>query len=203
MDMPVICKGFIIGFGMAIPVGPLAIICIRRTLSSNHQYGLLTALGAATGDAIFASVTVLGLSFVSTILTTYQTSIRIIGGCFLVSLGIKSFYSDLTSRHTAPQPYGFLGTYITALLLTLANPITILMFATAISSLGPVEPNSFGILIMGVFLGSATWFSSLSFGAKLLKSQLGSNLISDINKLSGILIAICGLIVMLYGVIHH
>jgi len=93
VDPPVLLKGLLIGFSIAAPVGPIGVLCIRRTLAEGRLVGLVTGLGAATADAFYGFVAAFGLTFISTFLVSQQVWLRAIGGVFLLYLGIRTFLS--------------------------------------------------------------------------------------------------------------
>jgi len=190
-------KGFIIGFSIAAPVGPIGVLCIRRTLSDGRLIGLVSGLGAATADAFYGSVAGFGLTLVSAFLIGEQVWIRLVGGAFLCYLGVKTFLSRPASQAAAVQGGGLLGAYISTLFLTLTNPLTILSFAAIFAGLGLAAGvgnyASAGALIAGVFLGSATWWLLLSGGVSLLRRQFDQRAMRWVNRFSGLIILGFGL----------
>ena len=128
MDIAVFVRGLIIGFSIAAPVGPIGVLCIRRTLADGRAAGLISGLGAATADAFYGCVAGFGLSFVSTFLVAQQTWLRLIGGAFLIYLGIKTFLTQPASEAAAASGRGLAGAYVSTFALTLTNPVTILAF---------------------------------------------------------------------------
>jgi len=190
-------KGFIIGFSIAAPVGPIGVLCIRRTLSDGRLTGLVSGMGAATADALYGSVAGFGLTLVSAFLLDQQFWIRLVGGAFLCYLGVKTFLSRPASQAAPVRGGGLLSAYISTLFLTLTNPLTILSFAAIFAGLGlgagVGNYASAGVLIAGVFLGSATWWLLLSGGVSLLRRQFDQRAMRWINRFSGLIILGFGL----------
>jgi len=151
-------QGLILGFSIAAPVGPIGVLCIRRTLADGQAAGFVSGLGAATADAIYGSVAVFGLSGLSAILVGQQAVLRLAGGLFLVYLGARTFLSrpaQAGASAAGSQRRGLTGAYLSTLFLTLTNPITILAFAAIFAGLG-----------VGAALPSTTTQSTaLPFGA--------------------------------------
>jgi len=190
-------KGIVIGFSIAAPVGPIGILCIRRTLSNGRLSGLISGLGAATADAIYGSIAGFGLTFISNFLVSQEVLLRLTGGAFLCFLGTKMFFSRTTARQGTAKKIGLLGDYASTFFLTLTNPLTIISFAAVFAGLGlgtsPGDCVSAGFLVSGVFMGSVLWWFLLSGGAGIfrLKSFAG---LPWVNRLSGAIIALFGLI---------
>lgn len=201
METNIFLKGIIIGFSIAAPVGPIGVLCIRRTLTEGRLVGLLSGLGAATADAFYGSIAGFGLTVISGLLIRQQFWLGLMGGLFLCYLGYKTFVSAPAQTAAKAEGQGLLQAYASTLFLTLTNPATILSFAAIFAGLGLVsgEANylSAGTLVLGVFLGSALWWLLLSGGVSLLRSQFTPSRLVWVNRASGIIIAGFGLVVLI------
>ncbi len=198
MEIKYLLKGIIIGFSIAAPVGPIGLLCIKRTLAHGPMAGLATGLGAATADACYGFVAGFGLTFITGLLLNMKTEFHIIGGIFLVFLGcqtLKKKNADLNSRNHEFK--GYYLSYVSTLFLTLTNPMTIMAFMGIFAGLGiGTENNGYtqaATLVAGVFSGSALWWVTLSAGTALLKRHLSLNFQNKINSLTGIILIIFGL----------
>lgn len=193
-------KGGLIGFAMAAPVGPIALLCIQRTLSYGLLTGFIAGLGAATADAVLGGIAGFGLTFIGGFITGHQQILRLLGGAFLMYLGIHIFRSS-PANHAAHAQRGLIGTYFSTLILTLSNPMTIIAYTAVFSGFADIESIESTSLILsligGVFLGSAIWWFMLSFGMSLVRTRLTFRTVEIINKTSGAAIAILGLIVLI------
>ena len=189
MDITYLIKGLIIGFSIAAPVGPIGILCIKRTLASGRAMGLLSGVGAATADAFYGSIAAFGLTFISNVLIEQQTWLRLIGGAFLCYLGMRSILSRPSNAASTSNPSSLFNAYGSTFVLTLTNPLTILFFATIFAGLGLVSTkNSYtsaGLMVLGVFVGSCSWWVILSGLASLLKSRLSLSGLTWVNRISG------------------
>src|SRR5881409_981452 len=136
MDQRFFVRGVAIGFSIAAPVGPIGVLCIRRTLAEGRLCGFASGLGAATADAVYGCVAGFGLTAVSNLLVSQQTWLRLIGGLFLCYLGVKSFFAGPAQTAAAPKSGALAGAYASTFLLTLTNPMTILSFAAVFAGLG-------------------------------------------------------------------
>jgi len=201
MNISFMIKGFIIGFSIAAPVGPIGVLCIRRTLAKGRTTGLLSGLGAATADAIYGCVAGFGLTFISNFLISQQVWLRLVGGIFLCYLGLKTFLSRPAEQAASVKGNSLAGAYASTLFLTLTNPITILCFAAIFAGLGVGSVtrhySSAAALAFGVFAGSATWWSVLSSGVSMFRTKLNPHRLRWTNRISGVVITGFGLIALL------
>jgi len=199
MDYIFFLKGIAIGFGMAIPIGPIGILCIRKTLTEGRLRGLVIGLGAATADLFYASIAAFGLTFISDTLVSQRFWIRLVGGALLLFLGIKIFRALPTDPKLHINNGGILRSYLTTIFLTLTNPITIFAFLAVFAALGLDSELKFFsaiVLVAGVFIGACLWFILLSSGTILFRSKLDLDGLRWVNKIAGVLIIISGLIVI-------
>jgi threonine/homoserine/homoserine lactone efflux protein len=204
VDAALLLKGIAIGFSIAAPVGPIGILCIRRTLTHGRVVGLVSGLGAATADAFYGSLAAFGLTFISTFLVSQQIWLRAIGGAFLLYLGARTFPSRPASDTAASSVRALPAAYASTLLLTLTNPLTILSFAVVFAGLGLASSGgdylSAGLTVLGVFAGSACWWLLLSGAVSLFRSRFSYSGLWWVNRISGILILTFG-VVALVGLI--
>lgn len=190
-------KGIIIGFAMAVPIGPIGIMCIRKTLTEGRMHGLIIGLGAATADLLYGSVAAFGLTVISNTLLTQRIWIRLIGGALLLFLGVRTFRAHPPDPKFQIQNGGQLRSYFTTVFLTLTNPLTIFAFIAVFAALGlgnGLSLFSSSVLVAGVFTGSFLWFFSLSSGATLFRKKLDVIGLRWVNKIAGILILISGVV---------
>ncbi|MFZ7103154.1 MAG: LysE family translocator [Peptococcaceae bacterium] len=189
-------KGIIIGLSIAAPVGPIGILCIRRTLTQGRIAGLLTGLGAATADAIYGIIAGFGITIITNILIAYQQEIGLVGGILLCFLGGKTLLARPIKAQILTRDKALAGSYFSTLLLTLTNPLTIIFFMAIFTSLNPQGvQNSLtpAILVLGVFGGSALWWLMLSLGVNFIRSIITDNFLKVINILSGTIIICFGI----------
>jgi threonine/homoserine/homoserine lactone efflux protein len=201
MEINFFLRGMIIGFSIAAPVGPIGILCIRRTLAEGPTSGLISGLGAATADALYGFIAGFGLTFISNILISQQIWLRLIGGGFLCYLGLKTFLASPSKQTVSTKGKGLVNAYVSTFFLTLTNPMTILSFAAIFAGLGvgSVSKNYFsaGVLVLGVFIGSALWWFILSRGVGLLGEKFNIHGLGWVNKISGMVIITFGIVALL------
>lgn len=198
--MLIFLRGLVLGFLIAAPVGPIGILCIRRSLSMGRMAGLLTGLGAATADGFYGCVAAFGLTVLSDLLVSQSFWLRLIGGLFLCYLGIKTFLAKPAENAAAPEHRGTsLSLYASTVFLTLTNPLTILMFAGVFAGSGLATAGDYGtatLLVAGVFLGSALWWFLLSFGASLFRAKITGSNLRLLNQISGLILLVFGVIAL-------
>ena len=189
-------KGLIIGFAMAVPIGPIGVMCIRKTLAEGHTRGLIIGLGAASADSLYSSIAAFGLTFISDVISTQHFWLRLIGGGLLLFLGIRTFRAKRKDPKVPSDNKGLLGSYITAFLLALTNPVTIFAFVAVFAAFGlgyRLSISSACILVIGVFTGSCLWFLSLGYVATLFREKLDAEGLTWVNRISGVLIILSGI----------
>ncbi|CAG0967290.1 hypothetical protein ANRL3_01262 [Anaerolineae bacterium] len=199
--MDLILKGLIIGFSIAAPVGPIGVLCIRRTLADGRATGFASGLGAATADAIYGCIAGFGLTFISTLLLSQKLWLQLIGGAFLCYLGVQTFRARPAERAADAQGKGLIGAYASTFFLTVTNPMTVLFFLAVFAGLGGAavagDYLAAGALVLGVFLGSASWWLLLSGTVSVFRSRFDYHALGWVNRISGIIVAGFGLLALL------
>jgi threonine/homoserine/homoserine lactone efflux protein len=184
-------KGLAFGFVLAATVGPMWVLCLRRTLAFGAATGLASGMGIAVADGFYGAVAAFGLTAISGILLQYRFGIGLGGVAFLLYLGVKTLLARPAVGDETSRPTGLAQAFASTLLLTLANPPTILAFAAIFAGLGlaaRVDYAAAAMVTAAVFLGSASWWLLLAAFAGRLRAQLGSGLLRGINLVSGITI---------------
>jgi threonine/homoserine/homoserine lactone efflux protein len=191
-------KAMAIGFMVAAPVGPVGVLCVRRAITQGIILGILSGLGAATADAVFGAVAAFGLTVVSDFLVQHQVWLRLIGGLVLTALGIL-LYKRPPSQDEAncKSILGPLSAYVSTFLITASNPATIIGFGAIFAGLGlaGLEQSYLmaGLLVLGVFSGSAIWWVGLSLLVMVFRKSINLDRLPTINRLAGVLIFCFGL----------
>lgn len=200
INIAFLIKGIIIGFSIAAPVGPIGVLCIRRTLTEGRLSGFISGIGAATADATYGMIAGFGLASISNFLIGQQIWLRLIGGLFLCYLGIKTFITKPSEELLLSNKQGLIGNYFSTFLLTITNPMTIISFAAVFAGLGigTIQTNylSSSILVIGVFVGSGLWWFTLISTVHVLGKRFDTKRLLWVNKLSGIIILIFGFIAL-------
>ncbi|WP_207485347.1 LysE/ArgO family amino acid transporter [Arenibaculum pallidiluteum] len=187
-----LAKGLLLGFSIAAPVGPIGLLCIRRTLSGGMVLGFASGLGAAAADAFYGAVAAFGLTAVSQVLMGQQVALRVVGGAVLLWLAIGTFRAKPASEAApAGNGRGVLAAFLSTAALTVANPATILSFVAVFGALGVGIGSDAGgasAMVAGVFLGSAAWWLLLAGGVALARDRIGPETLRWINRGSGLVL---------------
>ncbi len=190
-------KGLFIGLSIAAPVGPIGLLTIKRTLAEGRISGFVTGMGAACADAAYGAVAGFGLLAISSFLIAQTFFIHLIGGLFLLYLGVKSFLSKPATQEARMYDKGLLNHFFSTFLLTLTNPSTILSFVTIFAALGlasnTANYTSSIAIVLGVFIGSALWWFVLSYVVSILRHNITPNRLVWVNRFSGLVLASFGL----------
>jgi len=198
-------RGLLIGFSIAAPVGPIGVLCIRRTLAEGRMAGFISGLGAATADALYGSIAGFGLTIVSSFLISQGYWLQLAGGIFLLYLGIKTFLAKPKGTIETGSPLekgrGIIGNYASTFFLTLTNPLTILSFIAIFAGLGLGTNTSADflsaiVLVVGVFSGSAAWWFLLSSFTGLIRGKINRRILVWVNRVSAMIIIGFGLIAL-------
>jgi threonine/homoserine/homoserine lactone efflux protein len=201
MEIRYLLKGLIVGFVIAVPIGPIGILCARRTLTQGRMAGFVSGMGAATADVFYGFIAAFGLAFISDILLSYQFWLRLAGGAFLCFLGIRTFIEkpeikSLFSMLRKKKRHA--GMYTSTFFLTLMNPMTIFSLAAVFAGLGLAGAKgdilSALILVLGVFLGSVLWWLLLFGVFSVFKRRFNRREMQRINRIAGMIIMGFGLL---------
>ncbi len=193
--MDVLLKGMAVGFAIAAPVGPINLLCLRRSISDGRRIGFVSGLGAAAADTTYGTIAAVGLTAIMNFLLTYSLWLRGVGGLVLIVLGIGTLRAPAPRREAAAPVHvgrlrdAFASTYF----LTLANPMTIVAFTSVFAGLGlgwqTGQLADALALVAGVFIGSSCWWLVLALLAGTFGHHLDDGMLRWINRVAGVVIA--------------
>ncbi len=190
----------LLGFSIAAPVGPIGVLCIRRTLQFGRFSGFFSGLGAAVADSFYAGIAAFGLTFVSNALVSGQFWLRLVGGGFLLYLGWKTWVAKPSNQSREVSHKNFVNDFLSTFFLTMTNPLTILSFLAVFAGIGLTSVDDSywdsSILVAGVFLGSAIWWLMLSEGVTLFRKRVSEKVMRWINRVAGIIIGAFGIVAL-------
>ncbi len=185
-------KGMGFGLAVAAPVGPMSLLCMRRTLALGWRQGLATGAGIATGDGAYAGVAVLGLAGLSSFMLAHERPLHLAAGLFLLYLGLRTAFARPSEAAQGPVPIGAGRAFASAVLLTLTNPPTIVMFAAIFASLSP--PQGFALdtaaaTVAGVMAGSILWWCGVVTCVSAVRHAIGQGARRWIDRVAGLTLA--------------
>ena len=190
-------KGIAVGFVIALPVGPVGVLCVRRTIFEGRWSGFLSGLGAASADTVFGMIAGFGLTVVADLLFKYQDWLRAGGGIFLIYLGVTALMKGgERTKASDESAESLFRAYASTFVLTITNPVTILAFLGIFAAVGFTGAEATigraGMLVAGVLLGSLVWWLGLALGTGLCRKSFREIHLVWLNRISGTLLALSG-----------
>jgi threonine/homoserine/homoserine lactone efflux protein len=192
-------RGMVIGFALAAPVGPVGVLCIKRALVDGRLAAFCAGLGAALADTIFGAVAGLGLTVVSSFLLEHQVIIRLVGGSFLIFVGVRGYGQKAVVTEEELSGAGLVKDFFASFMLAIANPATILAAIPVVAAVGAIglrDRDSATWLVTGVFCGSTLWWLVLSAAAGAVRSRFSPKVLTLLNRISAILLSVTGTFIL-------
>lgn len=195
-------RGFALGLAVAASPGPIFFLCLRRSLTQGRLIGLFSGLGVATADGTYAGIATFGVAALSTAFVAGRRPLAVVGGAVLVFLGVRILLERRQPARAAAAPTGrgLAWAYVSTLGLTITNPATIVSFAALAATLGLGTGGSIlrpAVVVFGVLLGSAAWWCLLVVGTSILRTRLTAEVVGWISAVSGLAIAVLGILAIL------
>jgi threonine/homoserine/homoserine lactone efflux protein len=201
MSFSFLTTGFLIGLLVAAPIGPIGVLCIRRTFAYGFSSGTASGFGAAVADALYGAIAAFGLTFISSFLLGHQTFLKFVGGFLLLYFGVKTFIAKPVKTIDGEAHVNLHRDAISTFILTATSPMTILIFLGIFASFGLTYPENNLILpaltVAGVFAGSCFWWLALCSIVGLFKAKFNDTLLIWVNRISGAAIFVCGIVLLL------
>jgi len=200
VDASIVIQGVLVGLILAVPVGPLSLMCIRRTLSEGRLHGILSGIGVTAADAVYALVAFLGLTAISGLIISHVLFLRAFAGLVLIAVGLRIifFLPDGESEKTGQESYT--RDFLSMLTLAIASPMTLLFLMVTLPGYGLVFGGTSlfaaGEFVAGFVLGSAAWWVILCGAVGSLRSRISPNMLVLINRISGLLIVCVGAVMI-------
>jgi threonine/homoserine/homoserine lactone efflux protein len=211
MFIILIVSGVIMGLIAAVPIGPVNLICIRRSFAFGPVNGFVSGLGAALGDGVFAAITFFGLTWIAQLIQSYDLIIELVGGALLVWFGAHTILSPVAGKvddgdKNEPGASTLVRAMVSTFVLTITNPATLIAFASMFASFHALVggANSYvdaGFVVAGVVGGSAGWWLCLTSVIGIFHTRITDRTVRIINRGSGVLVAIFGLAVLIHVVL--
>ena len=204
----IVFKGMMIGIIASAPMGPVGVLCLQRTLNKGRWYGFVTGCGAALSDLFYALITGYGMSFVFDYVSNNVFYLQLFGSILLLIFGIHTFRSNPVKALRAPsgKKGSYMHNFLTAFLVTLSNPLIILLFIGLFARFSFVSE---GMLVtetvtgyVAIVAGALLWWFLLSTGVSKVRTQFNLRGIWIINRTIGvivIIVAVVGLIITFLG----
>lgn len=201
-------KGCIVGLGASIPLGPLGVLCVQKTLSKGRNSGLITGLGASVSDTLYAAISLLGLAFIEELIQENREWVMLVGGAIIILIGLKIYLTNpikqIRQKNTNKK---HVEDFFEAFFMTITNPGAIFLIISLLAAVGisigdEVGKASIVAILWGVFIGSAAWWFTLSTTINVFRKKFRLKQLILINRISGIVIAVLGMISMCDGILE-
>jgi threonine/homoserine/homoserine lactone efflux protein len=196
MDTSLFIQGMIIGLTLAVPVGPIALLCIQRAVTDGRFHGIVSGVGVATADSFYAAVTLFGLTAISGLIIAHQFSLRLAAGVVLILIGIRIFFAIPAPLSEKTEHETYLKDYLSMVAIAIANPLTLIFFIAILPGFGVVFHENSVLLALefvgGVFIGSTLWWIILCGAIGSVRSRIRAEHLRLINRISGVLIVCFG-----------
>ena len=198
-------KGFIVGLGASIPLGPLGVLCVQKTLSKGRNSGFITGLGASVSDTIYAAISLMGLAFIQNFIDENWDWVMLVGGLIIMFIGVKIYITNpITQIKQKNKSKKHAEDFFEGLFMTITNPGAIFLILGLFAAVGiemgeSVTKSILVSTLWGVFAGSAAWWFTLSTGINVFRKRFRIKQLRMINRISGIVIFVLGLISMFKG----
>ena len=197
-DLDVFLRGLVLGIMVAAPVGPVGLLCIRRTIQKGLFIGFASGFGAAFADAFFSAVAALGVTAITDILQTYNDPIHVVGGAFLVLVAWHTWRDKprVVSTEEVEEKYlkrahlhGALKAMATSFVITITNPATIFGVMAVVATFGGLRDRvEAGMIIAGIFAGSSLWWLMLSGGVSLFRKRFTEQGVTALNRVTAVIL---------------
>ena len=200
-------KGFIVGLGASIPLGPLGVLCVQKTISKGRNSGFFTGLGASVSDTFYAGIALLSFAFVDNFIAAHRSLIMIIGGIVIVLIGLKVYLTNpikqIRQKNTNKK---HLEDFIEALVMTISNPGAMFLILGLFAVVGLRSPSGGDEVpaittLWGVFLGTVTWWFFLPTTITSFRKRFRLRQLMFINRIAGVAIATLGIVSAFDGII--
>jgi threonine/homoserine/homoserine lactone efflux protein len=198
------CLGLFIGLSLAVPIGPVGLLCIHQTLEKNRLTAFLVSLGASFADSLYGSIVAFNLDKISGYLLTYQTLLKGIGGLLLIILGYRAL-SQSSLKKDINQNISLIKGFTTSFSLTFTNPATLIVIVSILALYGIDQKRSSldsTTLVLGIFSGSSLWWFLLSFYTHKGKEKFSQNRLNRLNQFSALLLLGAGILILLFALYH-
>jgi threonine/homoserine/homoserine lactone efflux protein len=203
IDLPLPIRGLVIGFTIAMAVGPITLLVIRRTIDHGGAYGFASGLGVATADATYGAIAAFGLTAITSLLVANHAALGLIGGAVIVFLGIRIARSHPTSPAVDGERPGLVGAFASIYALTMTNPLTIVLYAGVFAGIGLAAGSSFvdaAVLTLAVWLGSTLWWVVLCSIVAWVRGHVSATALLWVNRLSGAALVVLGVLAVISAI---
>ena len=200
LALPLPLRGLVLGFTIAMAVGPITLLVIRRTVDHGGIYGFVSGLGVATADATYGAIAAFGLTAVTALLVSAHTILGVVGGAIIVLIGLRTMLARPGGAAREVDRPGLIGAFGSIYALTMTNPLTIVLYAGVFAAIGVGVGGSFvdaAVITAAVLVGSGLWWVVLCGTVAWARERLSTNVLLWFNRISGAALVVFGSIAFL------
>ena len=197
--LDLLLKGMLAGFAISAPVGPVNVLCFSRTLSKGRMAGLISGLGAATADTIYGGIAGFSISFIIIFLLHEEFWIRLFGGMLLITIGIRYYFKKPQLLEDEKRKQATHSDFVSALLLNLTNPTTVLSFLAVLAALGMGQHKLWWLkllLVAGIFCGAMLWWIAVVLAGSHFRGRFNDRAMLWMNRIAGLAIGGFGIVTL-------
>lgn len=205
--LEIIIKGILIGFCISVPLGPIGMLTIQRTLNRGHRYGVVTGLGATFSDLVYTIITLFFLSFVLDFIEMHRFAIQFVGSIVVVAFG---FFIYNSHPSTQPKPnetkkHNLFSDFVTSFGLTFSNPLVLFVLIALFARFEFIDSETtIPVTLAGItsiLIGALIWWNFLTFFVSKFKNRLNMQGLKTINQITGIIIILIGCVGLFLSII--
>lgn len=203
-------RGIIIGLAVSVPMGPIGVLCVQKTINKGRKHGMISGFGAAFADTVFAVIAVFSLTMTKNFLIQYRVELQVLGVVILLILGLKIFFSNPVAqirKRARSSRSGVFGDFLSVFFLTLSNPLTIIFFGATLAAVGSHASENYLlsqlILVGGISTGATAWWVSLTSFVNIFRHRFRLKQLWWINKISGSVIVVLTVIGAILLILRH
>ena len=206
--LDVLLKGIVVGLGASIPLGPLGVLCIQKTLSKGRWSGVFTGLGGAISDLFFSALALFGLAIIQSWLDRNDVIISLVGGFIIIGIGISVYITNPIKQLRQPKEVSkrYLGDFLTSFAMTITNPGALLLLLGLFTFVGidlsEKSLMTITVVMTGVLLGAMVWWFALVSIINAFRNRFRLRQLITINRIAGVAIVILGAVYGLKGLLQ-
>lgn len=209
MFLNLFLKGLIIGLAVSVPLGPIGVLIIQRTVNKDRASGFFSGMGAATSDAIYSIIAGFSLTWIIDFVRQYELTFQTLGAIIILLLGVHIFFKNPVKdiRKYRRKGSSYIQDYISTFIITFPNPLVIFIFLAVFASTGIVmnidRPYQSFFIVLGIFTGATSWWLILTSVVSMFRHQFNLRILWWFNKIAGALIWVFVIVSFIYSVVNH
>jgi threonine/homoserine/homoserine lactone efflux protein len=203
LELPLALRSLIIGFTIAMAVGPITLLVVRRTIEHGGVYGFVSGLGVAAADATYGAIAAFGLTALTNVLVSAHAILGIVGGAIIVAIGLRTIAARPSGPAQDTDRPGFAGAFASMYALTMTNPLTIVLYAGVFAAIGLGSGGGMfdaAVVTLAILAGSGLWWIVLCSVVAWVRGRVSTTALLWVNRASGAALVVFGAVAVLAAV---